>query len=460
MKKIATAVLLFLITIVFSAVPPAFAHDGPDAEDASSGDMDDMRNFLLHLKEHRGRISSDDSQAEFRNALRTDNGVWRHGDTYVITVNKSGDGEVPSSAQSGDIIFFHAKHPAAVSGSLSGIAIFQDLIDKVEATDGEAVCVQDTSRKYGNHICAVEDSDPAGFGAGVPFIQIVGFNHERNEADLSKAEDACPDFTAEDLRSKGWLSADMVNDEQSLMRYLEGVVEHVSEEIGNAPGQSGNNEGVSLLRMVQLMPCWRELPWESGSIYFYIVTDTDKMFGIFNGNTPQLQDRTLRLVDDNGVEIAKRILEEVRRQDDTPNRGFLTYLWDDPTVVGDEVVCQQREPVPGPFAEDEDEEVFCEVGSPVPGRSTGTSVKRGYFIRTNFGVGETYYVVGSGIYPKSGEADGGGGGGGCAITSESAKGTGIPAFNLFLSTAVLFLAIFWGRRPGEEFLGENGRRGD
>ena len=97
----------------------------------------------------------------------------------------------------------------------------------------------------------------------------------------------------------------------------------------------------------------------------------------------------------------------------------------------------------------------CEVGNPIPGRSTGRSVKRGYFIRTNFGVGEpcdmggTCYVVGSGIYPKPQAGDGGGG---CAIAAESGNGIGGAAFNLFLITAVLFLAVSGKRRPGAKLL--------
>ena len=443
MKKAAAAVLFFFCIIVFSAVPPVLAHDGVTAEEASAGDMEDMRNFLLHLKSHRALVKGDDSQIEFRNALRTDNGVWRHGDTYVITVNK----EEPGTSAAGDTIFFHAKYPSAVSGSLRDIPIFRELIAMVKE-DGEPVCVQDSTGEYGNHICAAEDSAATESGVESSFIQIAGFDHKRREADHSKAIDACPEFTAEDLRNRGWLSADMVNDEDSLVLYLEGVVEHVSEQLASGQ-QSG---GVSLVRMIQLlsplMPCWRDEPWESGSIYFYIVTDTEKMFGIFNGNSPQLQDKTLRLRDDNGVEVAERILEEVRKEDNTPNRGFLTYLWDDPAVRGDEVVCEETTGrVSGPFPEDE--EVFCEVGNPIPGRSPGTSVKRGYFIRTNFSIGETYYVVGSGIYPKP---QGGGGGGGCAIAPGSGNELEGMAFNLFLITAVLFLATSRGRRPGAKLL--------
>ncbi len=468
MKKFAAVILSFFCIVVFSAVPPALAHDGVTAREASAGDMDNMRNFLLHLAEHRELVrnaaSPDDRQIEFRNALRTDNGVWRHGDTYVITVNKRGAGTGPA-AEPGDTVFFHAKYPAAVSGSLRGIPVFERLMTDVEQANGEPVCVpDDRAGKQGRHICAAEDYEVTGSGARNSFIQVVGFDHERGEADLSRAKEACPEFTSGELRDRGWLSADMVGDEESLVRYLEGVVEHVSEEIGNAPGQSGNGarEEISVLRMVQLMPCWREWPWESGSIYFYIVTDTDKMFGIFNGNTPQLQDRTLRLRDDNGVEIAERILEEVRERDDTPDRGFLTYLWDDPTRRGDEVVCEEAGPVPGPASEDE--EVFCDAGNPIPGRSTGTSVKRGYFIRTNFGAGDTYYVVGSGIYPRP---QGGGGGGGCAIAPGSGNELRVGTLSLFLIAAVLFLVTSRGRRPGAKLLTwdlracrkEKGRRG-
>ena len=443
MKKVTTAALFFFCVIFFAAAPPVFANDGATAEMASAGGEDDMREFLLHLKRHRTQSMSDDRRVEFRNSWRLNNGVWRHDDTYVIIVNGSvGEEGTNSSALPGDIIFFHAKYPSAGSGSLRGIQIFRELMTEVEKADGEAVCVRDSTGKYGNHICAVEDYHMSQSGALSSSIQIVGFNHELNEVDHSKALDSCPKFTAEELRNRGWLSADMVNDEESLVRYLEGVVKHVSEQLDHAQ-QSGE---VSLVRMIELlsplMPCWRTEPWESGSIYFYIVTDTKEMFGIFNGNTPQLQGSTLLLVDDNGHRIAELILEEVNREDNTPNRGFLTYLWDDPTVTGDEVVCEQTGPVPGPTLEDK--ELFCEAGNPIPGRSPGTSVKRGYFIRTDFGVAQAHYVVGSGIYPKSRESSGGGGG--CAIVSESSNRPDVGAFNLFLITVALFLAAASGKR--------------
>lgn len=427
MKKVAAVTLFFFCVIVFSAAPPASAHDGVTAEKASSGSREDVKDFLLHLKEHRKLIRTDDGRIEFRNALRNDNGIWRHGDMYVITVNKSGGRQ---QAESGSTIFFHAKYPRALSGSLRDVPVFERLMTKVDQADGEVVCVQAQNGET-KYICAVEDSHAT--GAGDPFIQIAGFDHEPGDVDLSGAEAACPEFTPEDLRSRGWLSADMVNDEESLVSYLKGVEAHVSEELAGGSVQP-------LERMIQLMPCWRMPPWKSGSIYFYITIYTDKQYGIFNGLTPQFQDTTLLLIDDNGLNIGETTRKIVEEQDD----GFLTYLWDNPVVRGDEVVCEETGPVSGPSPEDGD--VFCEAGNPVPGRSPGTSVKRGYFIRTDFGVeGGTEYVLGSGIYPKP---RGGGGGGGCAIASVSGNGHGAEALGLFLITAALFLVASGKSRSG------------
>ena len=443
MKKGAALTLFFFCIIVFSAVPPASAHEtykttAEEASDANTGSDSQkaeraMKDFLLHLKEHRKLIKTEDGRIEFRNALRNDNGIWRHGDTYVITVNKSGSRQ---QAESGSTIFFHAKYPAALSGSLRDVPVFELLMTRVDQADGEPVCVQAQNGET-KHICAVEDSHAT--GAGDSFIQIAGFDHEPGDVDLSGAEAACPDFTPGDLQSRGWLSADMVNDEESLVSYLKGVEAHVSEELAGGSVQPRE-------RMVQLMPCWRKPPWKSGSIYFYITIYTDKQYGIFNGLTPQFQDTTLLLIDDNGLNIGEATRKIVEAQDE----GFLTYLWDNPVVRGDEVVCEETGPVSGPSPDNEggneDEEVFCEEGNPVPGRSPGTSVKRGYFIRTDFGVeGGTEYVLGSGIYPKP---RGGGGGGGCAIASVSGNGHGAEAFGLFLITAALFLVASGKSRSG------------
>ena len=389
---------------------------------------------------------------------------------YVITVNKEGSGEqTGTSVQSGDIVFFHGKYPSAGSGSLRHIPIFRDLIDMVERAGGEAVCVQDRTGRYGNHICAVEDSHTTGSGARDSFIQIAGFNHERDEVDFSKVR--CPDLGPQYFSEPGTgpdgeqftrTRADMVRDEVSLENYVKTVEEHITNELNDAQGRS------PLVRMIQLMPCWRDEngPWKSGSIYFFIFTYTDKRFAIFNGHNPRSQDTAFHLIDDNGLNIPRAMLEELHKQDDTPGEGFLTYLWDDPSVDGDEVLCRETGfvPVASPLedeGEDEDEQMlFCDEGGPIPGRAPGTSVKRGYFMLTDFGIdGDTDYILGSGIYPKPRGSGGGGGAGGCAIASGSGAELGVSAFGLFLVTTLVFLAVSGKSRLGKRLLTRDLRTG-
>jgi hypothetical protein len=476
MKKVAALTLFFfcVFMLVFSAAQPVSAHEmyrttAKEASDANMGSDDQeaegaVKDFVLHVKEHRARIMGEDAQRDFRNALRNSNGVWRQGDMYVITVNKTGSGEqTGTSVQSGDIVFFHGKYPSAGSGSLRHIPIFRDLIDMVERAGGEAVCIQDRTGQYGNHICAVEDSHTTASGARNSFIQVAGFNHEPGNVDFSKVR--CPDLGPEYFSEPGTgpdgeqftrTRADMVVDEVSLENYVKTVNEHITDELASPPANNAQGR-VPLVRMIELMPCWREEsgPWKSGSIYFFIFTYTDKRFAIFNGHNPRSQDTAFHLIDDNGLNIPRAMLQELHKQDDTPGEGFLTYLWDDPSVDGDEVLCRETGVVSvASLLEDrgegEDEQMFfCDEGAPIPGRSPGTSVKRGYFMLTDFGIGgDTDYILGSGIYPKP--QGSGGGAGGCAIASGSGNELEVSAFTLFLMAAALFLATSGKGRPGEK----------
>ena len=455
MKKVTALTLFFFCVIVFSAIPPASAHERTTAQQASERDTEAaMRDFVLHVKEHREQLRNHDEHAEFRNAMRNSNGVWRHRDMYVIAVNKAGSRQQgDTSVQSGDIVFFHGKHPSAGSGSLRNIAIFERLMTRADGAGEEAVCVQAQNmeeEEYGNHVCAVQTTVTSQTGARNIVYTVAGFNHEPGEVDFFKVE--CPKFdsgyfgqliTNSDGESFTRTRADMVDDEESLEDYVKTVNEHITSVLAGAPADSAQQRPV-LARMTQLMPCWRDEPWRSGSIYFFIFTYTDKRFAIFNGNNPRSQDTAFHLIDDNGLNIPRAMLQELRKQDDTPDEGFLTYLWDDPSVDGDEVLCMEPDvPVTPPLQDqndDEDEQMlFCDEGGPIPGRAPGTSVKRGYFILTDFGTGgDTEYILGSGIYP--GPPGGGGGGGGCAVASGSGDGPGAAAFGLFLITAVLFLA--------------------
>ncbi len=142
MKKISVVTLFLCLILVFSVVGVgthlAFANvTAADARDA--GTEEAMRAFLLNTKQQWEQLRDPDDHSEFRGALRINNGVWRSGDTYIILVNQKLTG--PLQLEAGEAVRFHAGHPASADGSLRGISIFQDLMDKVEAEGGQAVCL-------------------------------------------------------------------------------------------------------------------------------------------------------------------------------------------------------------------------------------------------------------------------------------------------------------------------------
>ena len=107
-------------------------------------------------------------------------------------------------------------------------------------------CVQDSSGKYGNHICAARTTLTSEAGFTNDTISVVGFHHEADEASDEKIQ--CPNLGPEYFDEPGTgpdgerftrTSADMVTDRESLKNYLRTVEELISdriEQIKRAPG--------------------------------------------------------------------------------------------------------------------------------------------------------------------------------------------------------------------------------
>lgn len=459
------ACFITVLVVAFADMRPAFADHGVTAYEASEiGTMQAMKDFVLNVKASREALRTDDEHAEFRDAMRTDGTDWKYRNTYVIAVNP-GTGR---RYQAGDIITFHAEHPLATDKSLRHIEIFRDLMTKVGmlGEGEEAACVEDKTGTYGNHICAARTTLTSGAGFKNNVISVVGFHHEADEASAEKIQ--CPDLGDEYFGEPGTdpggmqftrTSAKMVTDRESLKNYLKTVEELISnriEQITMAPGfeELGPLQKRTFITqgLVLSRPCWRKEPWTSGSIYFYLIRyvpgeGAATQYGIFNGLSPQFEDTTLLLYDgciDVGQTVF-RILEE------NPD-GFLEYYWSNP-VKDDDIVVDAS-------------------GNPIRGLSTGTSVKLGYFLTTNFRGGTlSDFVIGSGIYPEdqeyyvpeSGvcqdipdyltetarqhldkfpkapeqkEDDGG-----CTIASGNQGNLKVAGFNLLLITLVTFFAV-------------------
>lgn len=488
MKKTAMVTLfsffMVVLAVVFGNTHSASAHEmytttaQQASESGGGGTMEAMRNFVLHVKEHREAIRTDDGHAEFRNAMRTDGSDWKHGNTYVIAVNTGAE----RNYDAGDIIIFHAEHPLATDKSLRSIEIFRELMTKVEMLgEGEkAACVEDETGRYGNHICAAITTLTSGAGFTNNVISVVGFHHEEGEADDSLIRCDSESEYAEYFSNPGTDSneeefnrtrADMVTDRESLENYLKTVEEMISnriDEIKMAPGYEElrplQQRAVITQGLVRSRPCWRQEPWTSGSIYFYLIRYAQgkgvaTQHGIFNGLSPQFEDTTLLLYD-GCIDVGQTVFQKL--QEDPPD-GFLEYYWSNPVKDNDRVVDAS--------------------GNPIRGLSPGTSVKLGYFLTTNFRGGtRSEFVIGSGIYPEDKEYYVPESGmcqdhpdyltetarqhldkfpkapeqkkdddGGCAIASGTQGNLKVAGLNLLLITLVTFFAISRKSRSGRKF---------
>ena len=475
---------MFVLAVAFGDTRSTSAHEmyTTTAQEASMGTMEDMRNFVRHVKEHRELLRSYDEHAEFRNAMRTNDGEWKSGTTYVITVNQRASGI--QNLRAGEVISFHADQDLALDGSLRGIGVFERLMTEVEKSGQQPACVVDETGEHGNHICAVQTTLTSQTGARNTVYTVAGFDHEPDDVKFDKALAACPDLGPQYFNESGTDSneesftrvsagtLDMAADRETLKNYVKTVEEHISTEIKSFreflrernPGYDQLvpeevQRGHITARLARLRTCWRQETWNSGSIYFVLFRHAGKRYSVFNGLSPTLKDSTLNLYD-GCVDVDQLIIQSLEEQDE--NNRFFEYYWSNPV---------------------KDDDIFDEDGNRIQGLSPGTSVKVGYVLPTTFG-GETKanFVILSGIYPEDKEYYEPEGGtchpipdnlsalardqlhkypvperykykddGGCAIASGDRSNLKVAGFNLFLLTVVLFSAILGRSRSGEKF---------
>lgn len=385
MKKAATITMfscfMLVLAVVFADTHPASAQEmyTTTAQEASTGTMEDMRNFVLRVKEHRELLRSYDEHAEFRNAMRTNDGEWKSGTTYVITVNQAARGF--QNLEAGEVISFHADQDSALDGSLRHIGIFERLMTEVEGAGGEAVCVTDETGEHGNHICAVQTTFTSETGARNTVYTVAGFHHEPGDVDDSKALEACRDLGPQYFNEPGTdsngesfrrVSAGMLHmaaDRETLKNYVKTVEEHISTEIKDFrdllrernPGYDQLvpeevQRGHITARLARLRTCWRQETWKSESIYFVLFRHAGKRYSVFNGLSPALKDSTLDLYD-GCVDVDQLIIQSLEEQDE--DNRFFEYYWSNPV---------------------KDDDIFDEDGNRIQGLSPGTSVKVGYVL--------------------------------------------------------------------------------
>ena len=439
-KKTPILVCILALLVFFSYTTPLSAHDyDPDdipiredgrgshssdsvtAGDVPAGDMEKMRDFMLHAMDHVMQfVDYNTGLAPFLELIQEEGGDWKNGTIYLWRMSQAGE------------IQNHPHYPIAQNGNLNNLPVMQQLIEGVKE---DKPVREDESREYNYGVdckpytfegearvaCAAKFRHPVWQS---DLILLAGYHvhdihDEEDEEEVGFDQIQCPYFVSDIIDQEPYfkqgISANKVVDSDNLKEFVNEFAKHFGEqiEVGQNPAQ-----------LAKIRNCWRSLPWKYGAVYVFIMTENNLVF--FNGNGPHLENRSFDVRDDNefdvGNEVIRIIRGEVRQCKDLgllpeESGGFVQYLWDDPT-----------DDVPPRIEE---------------GRSPGDVPKLSYVVSfsNNDFLGGEKLIIGSGFHPRVSDDDG------CAIAGagSTAKGT---VFNLFLIVLVLFSAALWRKRSG------------
>ncbi len=351
------------------------------AQDVTAGDMEEMRQFLLHIKNHVNQfVDYNTGLSPFEELLQQE-GDWRNDTVYMFRMTDGG------------IIQDHPYYPFAKNGDLNHLPVMETLISKVKGKKDSIEC-----ERYGNEnrvACAVLfDLDLTGFFA--PVILTAGLHH--NISDLSFSNIKCPHYVPE-------TDAIDVVDGETLKKFMDEFTDFYVDL----------REVQGVFNVINLLTCFRILPWRHNAIYLFAMIDHNRQV-VVNANNPSLEKRRLNVVDKNGCNIGDEIVRVINNQPrqckdlgllPENSEGFVQYLWDDPT---DDIPPIMQE-----------------------GKSPGDVPKLSYVKSIPVGSGPGLIIWGSGIYYPETEKDDGG----CAIAGSENTPRSI-IFNLFLIVSILF----------------------
>ena len=321
--------------------------------------------------------------APFLQKIEQEGGDWRRDGIYIFRISGGGAIQPP-----------HPRYSLAQGGTLNEYPPMRDLREKLDNTQkGSAACVDYVFEDEDRAACIVS-SDLDYQTPPFPATLVAGLDH--NFSDLSFSGLQCPHYVPE-------TSAADVVDRDTLKRFVDEVAEFYVDLVGR----------IGTSRFVNSLSCFRVLPWKNDSVYLFAMTD-DTQLVVFNGNTPGLENRSLNVVDANGVNVGDLIVNALK--DKPSHEGvFVEYLWDDPA-----------DGIP-PITEE--------------GKAPGDVPKLSYVVGVPLGDSGRRVIWGSGIYPETGDDNG------CAIAG-GADAPGTALLNFFMTVLILLPAVFLKKRSG------------
>ena len=413
-------VCVLALLVFFSGAHTASAHGdhsyGVTAGELTAGDMGKMLEFVLHAKAHWESIDNPDDNIGFEQELTVEGGDWNNGTIYLMVIDENAS------------VFTHADDPQAQNLTLAhysgeaGIFGRQTELDEevrelIDAAENGGGCVQYEEGGEQRVACAVKFTHPVWQS---DLILLAGYHHVHDihdEHGVGFDQIQCPYFVSEIIDQEPYfkqgIGANKVVDSDTLKEFVGEFVKYFGEQI-----ESGQNPA----QLAKIRNCWRSPPWKYGAVYVFIMTENNLVF--FNGNGPHLENRSFDVRDNNECDVGNEVIRIIRDEDrkckdlgllPEDARGFVQYLWDDPT-----------DDIPPAIEE---------------GRAPGDVPKLSYVVSYSNDkfLGGEKLIIGSGFHPGISDDDG------CTIAGagNTAKGA---LFNLFLTAFVLFSAVLWRNR--------------
>ena len=405
-RSIINLSLVLLIIGVFPSLVLAHGDNTATAEAAAGGDQQAMMDFVAHAKEHLDNAGGINGVVQFRAEMRKDNGTWKSGYTYLITIGQDGS------------VISHGRHTNAMYGDfINEFPTVKSLMATLMGDKENIHCEMNNA----SHVCAAYYASPFG---GRENIVIGGFDHKVDSEHVKhlKCDGYEPAVTARELqeRQDGGASEDAL--EEDLQILVRDAILWASKL--PSPGMAGQYEPDILSGVRCFTKGSARGPWKHESIYFFVMTNDEPAFVAVNGNNQELTGSQFTgVLDENNVDVGKEIINAAG---ENGKGGFVKYLWDDPKDPDDGVAVAECHNAPDPCA---------------PGNSPKISYVEGTKFPNFTGQQDTVFIFGSGIYPKmeeqSSDSDDG-----CAIagSQNTAENT---LFNLLLIVSGLFLAMSW-----------------
>ena len=299
--------MLLGVVGILGAVPSALAQDEDRTTASEVVDRETLRAFVLDGKDYFLSIT-DINQALELSISASQEGDWKHGNTYLILLEPSG------------IVRFHAE----------GVKFDGTDLSMVEDDDGELV--------FPKMLAAAQSGEDGGFveyswddpsdpnDTNPKTCYVVQFY-----STLAQAHRLLVGGYYQDLSDVGTdgsefpdpprITAANVVGRETLKAFVRGSVKWTLEAVGEF--------GVDRRRMLEEFR--REGgPWRLGSTYLYVLTEEGYVF--FHGARPDQQGRNqIELQDRNGFKFVKALIDA-----GTSGGGYVEYYWDDPSVEGDE----------------------------------------------------------------------------------------------------------------------------